>query len=217
MPPIAESQPPIAQPARDEVDELALVRAVARKDRGAFESLYYLYAPRLGRYLSRMLRQRELVDEALNDVMMVLWQNAGRFDPTASRLSTWLFGIAHNKALKALERSNRHAVQTSSLESAATEDESSGEQHPAMRADAHSPEQIAIGRQLGRTLIKALEQLSAEHRVVIELAFGEDRSYQEIAQITGCPVNTVKTRMFYARKSLAQLLTNQGLNGSTNV
>jgi RNA polymerase sigma-70 factor (ECF subfamily) len=206
------------EPARDEIDEAALIRAVARKDRGAFESLYYLYAPRLGRYLSRMLRQRELVDEALNDVMLVLWQNAERFDPGASRLSTWLFGIAHNKALKALQRSNRYAAETTALESDEAEDamEPGSDQYRSAKAHPHNPEQIVMGRELGRALARALDHLSTEHRAVIELAFSEERSYQEIATITGCPVNTVKTRMFYARKALAQLLTNQGLGSYVN-
>jgi RNA polymerase sigma-70 factor, ECF subfamily len=218
MPGIAESPKPPRDAAQREVDEIALVRAVARKDRGAFETLYYLYAPRLGRYLSRLLRQRELVDEALNDVMLVLWQSAERFDPNASKLSTWLFGIAHNKALKALERSYRHAAEVTPLEIGDADDatETFGSDDPSLKADPHNPEQVAMGRQLGRALTQALENLSEEHRAVIELAFGQDCSYQEIATITGCPVNTVKTRMFYARKYLAQLLASQGLNGYAN-
>jgi Sigma-70 region 2 len=85
-------------------NELALIRATARGDRAAFKGLYDRYAPRLGRYVLRLLKRKELVGEVVNDVMLVAWQSAARFDPAASRLSTWLFGIAHNKALKALER-----------------------------------------------------------------------------------------------------------------
>src|SRR5947199_1123365 len=86
----------------DDQQDLKLIRAIAGRDRQAFEQLYYRHSPRLGRYLMRLLRQREAVEEVLNDVMLVVWQNAARFDPSLSRLSTWLFGIAHNKALKAL-------------------------------------------------------------------------------------------------------------------
>ena len=67
-----------------------------------------------------------------------------------------------------------------------------------------------MGRQIGEALEWALEQLSAEHRAVIELAFGEDCSYAEIAAIVECPVNTVKTRVFHARKRLAELLARRG-------
>jgi RNA polymerase sigma-70 factor (ECF subfamily) len=71
-----------------ESDDLELIRSVAQGDRRGFETLYYRYAPRLGRYLFRLLRQREAVEEAINDVMMVVWQSAARFEAT-SRLSTW--------------------------------------------------------------------------------------------------------------------------------
>jgi sigma-70-like protein len=84
----------------DQQQDLELIRAVASRDQRAFERLYYRHSPRLGRYLMRLLRQPDAVEEALNDVMLVIWQNSARLDPAVSRLTTWLFGIAHNKALK---------------------------------------------------------------------------------------------------------------------
>jgi len=178
-------------------DELALIRATAKGDRAAFKTLYDRYAPRLGRYLLRLLKRREVVGEVVNDVMLVAWQSAARYEPRASRLSSWLFGIAHNKALKAMERMG--ARKEDLLDEEATEDFAS-------RDDGATPEQTAIGHQTGAALLSALEGLSPNHRAVIELAFAEDCSYQEIAEITGCPLNTVKTRMFHARKQLARLL-----------
>jgi RNA polymerase sigma-70 factor (ECF subfamily) len=196
-------------------EELELIRATARRDRHAFETLYYRYTPRLGRYLFRLLKQREAIDEVINDVMLVVWQNAARFDPTASRLSTWLFGIAHKKALKAIARSSARSLELP-LEPADMDE--TADQYDAddstSQADPRNPEQTLIGRQLGRALARAMESLSPEHRAVIELAFCEDCSYQEIATITGCPVNTVKTRMFHARKRLAQLLAERGIGHS---
>jgi RNA polymerase sigma-70 factor, ECF subfamily len=213
-PRMAEPQhraPPVADvSARDEQQDVELIRAVARRDRSAFERLYYRHSPRLGRYLMRILRQREAVEEALNDVMLVVWQNAARFDPSGSRLSTWLFGIAHNKALKALAsfrtRSSEVAMEPVQLDADAESDNGSAE-----CVDSNDPERALAGRQLGVMLARALERLSPEHRTVIELAFGEDCSYQEIASITGSPVNTVKTRMFYARKHLAEILRRLGV------
>jgi RNA polymerase sigma-70 factor (ECF subfamily) len=159
-----------------------------------------------------LLRQHEVVEEALNDVMLVVWQNARRFDPAASRLSTWLFGIAHNKALKALARSGKYSAEvpfdTPDGDAMA---EGYDPDDPTAKADPHNPERTLMGRQLGDALTWAIEQLSAEHRAVVELCFSQDCSYQEIAAITGCPVNTVKTRMFHARKRLAQLLGDRGL------
>lgn len=194
--------PTEAETVVEHEEDLALIRSIARRDREAFEKLYYRYAPRLGRYAMRLLKQAEAVDEVINDVMLVVWQNAGRFDPEISRPSTWLFGITHHKTLKRLARSPRG--EALSLDPDA--DAAAGQRDAA----ALDPEQVAMGRQLGTALAGALSQLSADHRAVIELAFCEDYSYQEIAAVMGCPVNTVKTRMFHARKRLAQLLRGRG-------
>jgi RNA polymerase sigma-70 factor (ECF subfamily) len=194
-----------AEPAAEEAANL--MRAVANKDRRAFEKLYYIYTPRLGRYLLRLLKRPEVVDEVMNDVMLVVWQTAERYDPALSRVSTWLFGIAHNKALKALSNAARHKVEVS-MDPIESDDlvEASESNDAAIRVDPHNPEQTLIGRQLGHALQWAVDSLSPDHRAVIELAFAEEYSYQEIATTLACPVNTVKTRMFYARKHLAELL-----------
>ncbi len=194
-----------AETTLEHEEDLALIRSIARRDREAFETLYYRYAPRLGRYAMSLLKQREAVDEVIDDVMLVVWQNAARFDPEVSRPSTWLFGITHHKILKRLVRSpSRGEVLPLDPDAdAAAED-------PRDASAAPDPEQAAMGRQLGTALAGALSQLSADHRAVIELAFCENYSYQEIAAVTGCPVNTVKTRMFHARKHLARLLRGRG-------
>lgn len=200
------------EPGADEAARL--MRAVANKDRRAFETLYYTYTPRLGRYLLRLLKRHEVVDEVLNDVMLVVWQSAERYDPKLSRLSTWLFGIAHNKALKALANIARQRVEVA-IDPIESDDvaEAYDPDDPAVRTDSHNPEQTLIGRQLGQALQWALDSLSVDHRAVVELAFAEDYSYQEIAATLDCPVNTVKTRMFYARKHLAELLARHDHGG----
>ncbi|MEI2743794.1 MAG: sigma-70 family RNA polymerase sigma factor [Candidatus Competibacter sp.] len=191
--------------------DLELIRAVARKDRQAFKALYDRHAPRLGRYLYKLLKQPELVEEAVNDTLLAVWQNADRFDPAVGQLSTWLFGIAHHKGLKTLRRVGRFRSDQSIDDSppAALEDAGDREDSPQAAAP-HGPEQTVMGWELGDVLQWALEQLSTEHRSVIELSFGEELSYPEIANIVGCPLNTVKTRMFHARKKLAQLLARRG-------
>lgn len=182
-----------------EDDDFTLIRRVAAKDRQAFEVLYHRYARRLYGYLSKLLRQPEVVEEVLDDIMLVVWQNAGRFNYT-SRLSTWIFGIAYHKALKASARSSREPAD--------------------MLPDApewgnqDDPEGIITRQELGHTLAWALEALSPEQRAVVELTFYHECSYQEIAAITKCPVNTVKTRMYHARRRLAQLLAGMGIGRS---
>src|SRR5262245_17576349 len=122
---------PQTTPMRED-DEPELIRRVAAKDRAAFEALYRRYAQRLQRYLSRLIQSPEVTEEVLDDVMLVVWQSADRFNRT-SRVSTWIFGIAHHKALKARARlSGRRAETPVSDREAARED---GPEDETMRGE----------------------------------------------------------------------------------
>jgi RNA polymerase sigma-70 factor (ECF subfamily) len=204
----------------DETDatsvDLELIRAVARQEQQAFKILYERYAPRLASYLLKMLKRPDQVDEVINDVMLAVWQNAGRFDPTQGRLLAWLFGIAHYKGLQAMRQTARSQAEIpletwlpSALD-APGEREETGENNFQPAVAPHDPERTVMGWELGQAIRWALDRLSSEHRTVIELTFGEDLSYPEIATILDCPLNTVKTRMFHARQKLAQLLAQCG-------
>lgn len=187
-----------------------LLQRIANQDRKAFETLYFDYSPRIGKFLMKLLKNRDLVDEAVNDVMLAVWQNAGRYDPGQGKLSTWLFGIAHNKSLKILERQRRYQREEP-LETQLHVTEYGQEEFSFPESMAvDTPERTVLGWEIGDHLLWAMEQLSVDHRAVIELAINERCSYQEIALITGCPVNTVKTRMFHARKHLMELLARRG-------
>src|SRR5262245_31223592 len=182
--------------AMREDDDGELIRRVAAKDRRAFEALYQRYAQRLHRYLSRQLQSPELSEEVLDDVMLVIWQSAARYNGT-SRVSTWIFGIAHHKAWKARARLASRAAATP-----LSDDEV---------ADDVGPEDVTMRGELDRLLARGLAALSPEQRAVVELTFHDGCSYQEIAEITRVPVNTVKTRMFHARRRLQPLLHALGL------
>ncbi len=192
--------------------EAVLMQGIAGKDRQAFERLYYSYSPRIGNFLMKLLKSPELVDEVVSEVMMTVWQNADRFDSAQGKLSTWLFGIAHNKALKALERGRRHRLEQvlETEESGFGEDEWDDAHAGLGYAGPDNPERTVLGWELGDILLWALDQLTPEHRIVVELTMTVQCTYQDIALITGCPVNTVKTRMFNARKKLAELLIKRG-------
>jgi RNA polymerase sigma-70 factor, ECF subfamily len=198
----------------DESVGIALMRRIAEKDRKAFEDFYYLYAEGFGRFLMKMLKQREWVDEAVNDVMLAVWQLADRYDPERGRLSTWLFGIARNKGLQLLERVGRHPEESldDGLGYLEIDDDTVSTSREPVSPPTSGPEHIVMGWQLGDAIGWALSQLSVDHRSVIELCFAEDRSYQEIADIMACPLNTVKTRLFHARKRLAELLARKGFS-----
>jgi RNA polymerase sigma factor (sigma-70 family) len=175
-------------------DDLNLIRRVVGRDRQAFETLYHRYSPVVYRYLWKLIRQREIVEEALNDVMMVVWDTASRFNGT-SRLSTWILGIAHNKALKARARSARFNAEV--RETAPDAVEPSG------------PEDAWARRELASSVARAIGSLPRDQAAVVELTFYHDLSYAEIAKIVGCPVNTVKTRMLHARRRLASLFAGE--------
>lgn len=182
--------PAAARGASGEALELALLDGVKRARRADFDALYRIYHPRLWRFLAPMLRRHDLVEEVLNDTLLVVWQRADSFDGR-SRLSTWVFGIAYRKALKALSRLD-----------APVDDETADE--PADTGPG--PEQSLGLAQLRARLRRAMADLSPEHRAVVELCYFHDMAHGEIAEVVGCPPETVKTRMFYARRRLRSLL-----------
>lgn len=174
--------------ARD-AEDAALLARIAEGDRAAFDSLYRAYFARLARFLQRMLRRPPLIEEVINDTLYVVWHRAGSYQPSG-RASTWIFGIAYRRGLKALADLDDPV-------------ESDGADVPD---DQPSAEDRLLHTELRRLLDAALSQMSAEHRAVVELCYYHACPYREIAQIMGCPVDTVKTRMFYARRRLQDLL-----------
>lgn len=170
--------------------ELVLLERIGRGDRAAFEALYRIYHPRLTRFMLRLVRRPQLVEEALNDTLMVVWQRPDSFHGN-SKLSTWIFAIAYRKAMKALGRFDDPREEL--------------EQDERASEDLNPEEDSAAFRR--RDLIaKAMDELSPAHRAVVELTYYQELDYNEIAHIVGCPVGTVKTRMFHARRQLRRLI-----------
>ncbi len=180
-------------PSSDARDEAALFARVVRGDRRAFEDLYRAYHPRLTRFLFNMTRRPPLVEEVLNDTMLTVWDRPERFNGT-SRLSTWIFAIAYRKALAAMRR------QDVPVEDIGAETRGS---------DDAGPERRLGDRQVRDLLRDAMEELSSDHRAVVDLTYYHDMGYREIAEIMACPVDTVKTRMFHARRHLKRQLAGQ--------
>lgn len=172
-----------------DAQDAALLQQIAGGNLTAFEVLYRAYFTRLGRFLQRMLRRPPLVEEVINDTMYVVWQRAGSYTAD-SKASTWIFGIAYRKALKALAKSDEPV-----------EPDSAEEPH-----DETTAADALLQSELRVLLNQAIARMTAEHRAVIELTYYQGCPYREIAQIMGCPIETVKTRMFYARRRLRELL-----------
>ena len=180
------------------VDEVVLMGRVAAEQIDAFELLYRLYHPRLVRFLEGMTRRPALVEEILDDTMLVVWRRAHTYMPTA-KVSIWIFGIGYRQSLKALRRVD-DAVEFRAVDEPADGVAAGSDDSRASPDDALQQQQLRI--QLGR----ALDALSAEHRAVIEMTYYLGYACRDVAQIMDCPVDTVKTRMFYARRRLRALL-----------
>lgn len=169
-----------------------LVRRVAARERVAFDQLYLAYHRRLSRFLMRFADNYEAVEEIINDTMFVVWQKADDFRGD-SQVSTWIFGIAFRRAMK----SSRHLQVQRRVEASACEDLPDdaeifqAQDHDGARAD---------------WLAQGLALLPLEQRMILGLAYFLGHSCEEIAKIADCPVNTVKTRMFHARKRLREVL-----------
>ncbi len=174
-------------------EEIELIARLCKSDESALEELYHIYYSRLFRFVARVIRRDDLIDEVINDVMYTVWEKAATYDKQC-KLSTWIFGIAFNKARQTL----RNATQTNheSLEEIDEDSSWLGTHDTGMRQ-----------LETDDWLSSALNTLSPEHRAVIELTYYEGLHYSEIAIIMKCPENTVKTRMHHARKKMALYLS----------
>ncbi len=161
---------------------------IANGDRKAFEELYNLYHRRMARFLTRLTHRYDLAEEIINDTFWVVWRKARDFRGD-SQPSTWILGIAYRKARNALRSSARRGEQNLEAESL-----------PLMSEEPFRTEELRDW------LEQALEQLPVEQRLGVELCYELGYSCEEIATIMGCPVNTVKTRLFHARAKLQKLL-----------
>jgi RNA polymerase sigma-70 factor, ECF subfamily len=168
--------------------ELELLHKIAQRDRAAFRELYLIYHRRLARFLMRITSHHELVEEVINDTLWTVWQKASDFRG-ASRVSTWIVGIAYRRALKALRQAKPAALATS--DDAAAEGATTDPQ---------------VENETSEWLHRALAELPLEQRLAVEFCYLLGHSCEEIAEIMGCPVNTVKTRMFHAREKLRHSL-----------
>ncbi len=177
----------------NDLDKALLLRIID-KDHQAFQQLYLAYHDHLYRFMFRMLRQHDQVSALVDDVMLVVWQNARSFRGQ-SKASTWIMGIAHRIALKAYRKnkqySERHNTEQE-LEQIADQPEA-------------GPEHTTYRHQIQKIIQQGLNAISADKRSVVELTM-RGYSYSDIAEIVQCPVNTVKTRMFHARRELSAFL-----------
>jgi RNA polymerase sigma-70 factor (ECF subfamily) len=173
-----------------------LIGRIATGDRLAMQVLFARHHVRVYRFVLRLVRDESVAEDLISEVFLDVWRQAGRFEGR-SQVSTWLLAIARFKALSALRRR--------------PDEELDDETAEAIEDPSDDPEVTLDKKDKSAAIRKCLEKLSAEHREIIDLVYYHEKSVEEVAQIVGIPENTVKTRMFYARKRLAELLKAAGI------
>jgi RNA polymerase sigma-70 factor (ECF subfamily) len=173
-----------------------LIGRIASGDRLAMQVLFARHHVRVYRFVLRLVRDESNAEDLISEVFLDVWRQAGRFEGR-SAVSTWLLAIARFKALSALRRR--------------TDVELDDETAEAIEDSSDTPEVTLEKKDKSAVIRKCLEKLSAEHREIIDLVYYHEKSVEEVAAIVGIPENTVKTRMFYARKRLADLLKAAGI------
>ena len=180
------------QTTSDEV----LIGRIAGGDRLAMQVLFARHHVRVYRFVLRLVRNEATAEDLISEVFLDVWRQAGRFEGR-SAVTTWLLSIARFKALSALRRR--------------PEEELDEETAASIEDPADDPEVALEKKDKSAILRKCLTALSAEHREIIDLVYYHEKSVEEVAEIVGIPEATVKTRMFYARKKLAEILKANGV------
>jgi len=193
----ATAAPPESVTASPAELDVALLREIARGNQLAMRTLFMRHQVRVYRFVMRFVRDRGQAEDIVSEVFFTAWQQADRFKGRSS-VSTWLLSIARHKALTAIKRPPLDHVDSDAAAAVAD---------PAL-----DPEAKIDRRDSGTTLRRCLDGLSREHGEMIDLVYYQQKSIKEIVDILGIPTNTVKTRMFYARKRLAALLGAAGVD-----
>jgi RNA polymerase sigma-70 factor, ECF subfamily len=187
--------------AVSETTDEALVGLIANGDKRAMQVLYGRHNVRVYRFIVRLTGNTSLAEDLVSEVFLDVWRQADAFEAKA-QVSTWLLAIARYKALSALRR--RAEEQLDDRVAAAIPD------------TADDPETVMYHKDRSALVQKCLVQLSPAHREVIDLVYYHEKSVDEVAKITGVPAATVKTRMFYARNKMQELLKQAGLHATAH-
>jgi RNA polymerase sigma-70 factor (ECF subfamily) len=185
-------------PMQSHAEERALLKAIAAGDAKALERLFARAQTRVFRFLMRMVKNQAVAEELLNEVFLSVWQNADRYEGRSEPM-TWMLSIAHNKAISTLRKKT---------EVLGVVDEVAKD----LVAEDDTPDVAAQKQDKSAKIRACMEELSADHRTILDLVYYQEQSVAEVAEVLGIPENTVKTRMFYARKKLSELLRERGVD-----
>jgi RNA polymerase sigma-70 factor (ECF subfamily) len=180
-----------AENSTDDRSDETLMARVVQGDRRAIRLLFERHQLKVYRFALRLVGNSAAAEDIVSEVFIELWRHAASFEGRA-RLSTWILAIARNKAVSAMRRRIDQPL-----------DEAAAEAIPDHAATA---EDSLVAAERSALLRRCLAQLSAEHREIIDLVYYHERSIEEAAAILGIPAGTIKTRMFHARRRLAEHL-----------
>ncbi len=179
------------------VSDETLIQQIAGGNKLAMRALFARHQVKVYRFALRIVRDTSLADDVVSETFIDAWQHADRFEGRSSA-STWLLGIARHKALTAANRRPTESLDCDMAQNVVD--------------PAADPEAEVGLKDRSAVIRRCLQQLSPEHAEIIDLVYYQEKSIKEIVEILGIPDNTVKTRMFYARKRLAALVTAEGIS-----
>lgn len=193
----------MAHPEEDE----ALLPRLATGDRAALDLLYDRYAGPAYALLLRIVADRQLAEDLLQEVFVRVWQRAGLYQADRGRVLTWTLSIAHNLAIDEVRRRRRRPQEAEEHQDATATD------LLALVPTAEpGPEQLAWERHRHAQIVGALQTLPEAQRVLIELAYFEGYTQSQLAERLGEPLGTIKTRLRLGIQKLRTILGGQGLD-----
>jgi RNA polymerase sigma-70 factor, ECF subfamily len=170
----------------------ALMREIALGDQCAMRTLYARHNVRVYHFIARLITDTGRAEDLVSEVFIDVWRQADRFEGR-SQVSTWILSIARFKTLSAFHRQQNTQIDEIDME--------------LIEDPAHTPEEVVLNSDRSAQVRVCLAQMSRDHREILDLVYYQEKSIEEVAEVIQIPKSTVKTRMFYARKRLAQLLS----------
>ena len=190
-------QPAVIWPfvAAEESSDRDLLDNIAAGDKLAMRTLYARHNVRVYRFVLRLIADESKAEDTVSEVFFEVWRQAGRFKGR-SQVSTWILAIARYKAISVLRQRRDESLTDDVAESIVDQ--------------ADDAQLVLEKKDTGIRLRRCLQQMSPMHREIIDLVYYHEKSVDEAAAIVGVPRNTVKTRMFYARKRISELFEEAG-------
>jgi RNA polymerase sigma-70 factor (ECF subfamily) len=190
---------PRRDPITEHLSDHGLLALVARGDRDAFARLYDLYAGPAYSLALRVVRDRDLAADVVQEAFLAIWNQASKFDSSRGQPSTWILTVTHHKAVETVRREERRRADA--IEEARD------------IPDASLPVEDQAWQGVAREQVRAaMSKLPDPHREVLELAYFAGYTQSQLAERLAVPIGTVKSRTFAAMNALRELLAASGMH-----